>query len=595
MGKYLDNEGLLYFWQKIKNTFATKSTTLSGYGITNAYTKGQVDNAISQAIQAIDSGVVSVNEKTGEVVLTSADINYNATTSIEAAIDQLMKGTPVTTVDEIATDLNDIGGTTGTIILSRWNQTTLNTPFTQGITETYNAGICITYSTGANYRTQVVFVNASRYTARRGMNNGTWQTWELIPKLFDIPTKLSQLTNDGNFVSDANYVHTDNNYTTTEKNKLANLVTGVSSVNTKTGAVTLTAADINYDTNNTVAAEIAALLDGVDSIVIDEMATDLNDEYVLNGVKFSKYDTNTLNTPFKEGLSPDYPGGLCITYASTANAQTQFAISNASRYTFRRGKTNGTWNSWERVVRLSDIPTKTSQLTNDSDFVSDANYVHTDSNFTSAEKTKLAGIATGATKITVDSSLSNSSTNPVQNKVINAALNAKAPLASPELTGTPTAPTAAKNTNTTQIATTAFVMGQGYLTQHQSLTAYAKLAGPTFTGTPKAPTAAAGTNTTQIATTAFVATAISNAQVGTATFQGTVTKEADISGLSTYKKGYYWVVSTAGTYVGQTCEAGDMIFCISDKGSAYAASDFSIVQNNIVTITNAEIDTIVAS
>ena len=36
-------------------------------------------------------------------------------------------------------------------------------------------------------------------------------------------------------------------------------------------------------------------------------------------------------------------------------------------------------------------------------------------------------------------------------------VNAKAPSASPTLTGTPTAPTAADNTNTTQIATTAFV------------------------------------------------------------------------------------------------------------------------------------------
>ena len=36
-------------------------------------------------------------------------------------------------------------------------------------------------------------------------------------------------------------------------------------------------------------------------------------------------------------------------------------------------------------------------------------------------------------------------------------LNAKAPLASPALTGTPTAPTATKNTNSTQLATTAYV------------------------------------------------------------------------------------------------------------------------------------------
>lgn len=49
----------------------------------------------------------------------------------------------------------------------------------------------------------------------------------------------------------------------------------------------------------------------------------------------------------------------------------------------------------------------------------------------------------------------------------------KAPLASPALTGVPVSTTAAVDTNTTQIATTAFVIAQ----------AYAKLASPTFTGT----------------------------------------------------------------------------------------------------------------
>lgn len=42
------------------------------------------------------------------------------------------------------------------------------------------------------------------------------------------------------------------------------------------------------------------------------------------------------------------------------------------------------------------IPTKTSDLTNDSNYVSDANYVHTDSNYTAAEKTKLSGISDNA-------------------------------------------------------------------------------------------------------------------------------------------------------------------------------------------------------
>jgi hypothetical protein len=100
-------------------------------------------------------------------------------------------------------------------------------------------------------------------------------------------------------------------------------------------------------------------------------------------------------------------------------------------------------------------------------------------------------------------------------------------LASAALTGVPTTPTAAAGTNTTQVASTAFVTGavnatmpahtyQGNntgspaapinVTAAQLLTdiAAAPLASPTFTGVPAAPTPANGTNTTQIATTAYV-------------------------------------------------------------------------------------------
>lgn len=76
---------------------------------------------------------------------------------------------------------------------------------------------------------------------------------------------------------------------------------------------------------------------------------------------------------------------------------------------------------------------------------------------TAAMVTKLNGIATGATKVTVDSELSTSSANPVQNKAITVQFAFKAPISSPSFTGTPKAPTAEPGTNTTQIATTAFV------------------------------------------------------------------------------------------------------------------------------------------
>lgn len=101
----------------------------------------------------------------------------------------------------------------------------------------------------------------------------------------------------------------------------------------------------------------------------------------------------------------------------------------------------------------------------------------------------------------------------------------------PTFTGTPAAPTAAVNTNTGQVATTQFVLGQAgtanpltngtvavgssyaYSRQdhvHPTDTTRAPLASPTFTGTPVGPTAAAGTSNTQLATTAFVATSVAN-------------------------------------------------------------------------------------
>ncbi|ELF1032458.1 phage tail protein [Enterobacter kobei] len=82
-----------------------------------------------------------------------------------------------------------------------------------------------------------------------------------------------------------------------------------------------------------------------------------------------------------------------------------------------------------------------------------------------------------------------------------------APKESPTLTGMPKAPTAPAGTNTTQIASTAFV--QAVVTAlNNALALKAPLASPALTGTPTAPTAAQTVNNTQIATTAFVKSAL---------------------------------------------------------------------------------------
>lgn len=53
---------------------------------------------------------------------------------------------------------------------------------------------------------------------------------------------------------------------------------------------------------------------------------------------------------------------------------------------------------------------------------------------------------------------------------------------SPVLTGVPTTPTASVDTNTTQIANTAFVINQGYLKSSTAQSTYSPIANPIFTG-----------------------------------------------------------------------------------------------------------------
>ena len=124
-------------------------------------------------------------------------------------------------------------------------------------------------------------------------------------------------------------------------------------------------------------------------------------------------------------------------------------------------------------------------------------------------------------------------------------------LNSPAFTGSPTAPTAAPGSTTTQLATCAFVTAAiatvsgvssfNSRTGAVTLTTAdvtgvggALLASPVFTGSPQAPTATAGTSTAQLATTAFVMNAVASATAGVASFNtrtGAVTLIAnDISG-----------------------------------------------------------------
>lgn len=125
----------------------------------------------------------------------------------------------------------------------------------------------------------------------------------------------------------------------------------------------------------------------------------------------------------------------------------------------------------------------------------------------------------------------------------------------------------------------------------------APLASPSLTGTPTAPTAATSTNTTQIATTAFVHAAIENADIGGKTYQGNIASEAALKTIKTFKQGQYFTVSAAFTFADGSWALGigDMLFVKENYTWASGnvdGSKFAAVQGNNDYLTNSELDAI---
>lgn len=168
--------------------------------------------------------------------------------------------------------------------------------------------------------------------------DGSWS--EVKAASVDVPTKLSQLENDADYVQDPNYVHTDNNFSTSLKDQLSDLNTEYLNAANK----------LNYQRARTFFSKTHADTNNVWGFV----------RY------FNNLPTLTATQVKITGVRSDFNGDL---------------ISDS----------------------YVNIPGATQALAGI---------------MTAADKTKLDGIDTGATRVIVDSVMSETSLNPVQNKVI---------------------------------------------------------------------------------------------------------------------------------------------------------------------------------
>jgi hypothetical protein len=201
--------------------------------------------------------------------------------------------------------------------------------------------------------------------------------------------------------------------------------------------------DLNYFIDGEGAlAEVTALIDGAPAALntLNELAAAINDDptfFTTIATNLSNHQSDTTNI---HGIADT---SLLATTANVATAKSEAISAASSDATTKANAAQTAAESTAASALSSAISTEVS-------------------NRNTAISTAVDNLVDGAPALlnTLNELAAAISDDANYTTTITTALGTKAPLASPELTGVPTAPTAAADTNTTQIATTAFAKAE---------------------------------------------------------------------------------------------------------------------------------------
>ena len=213
------------------------------------------------------------------------------------------------------------------------------------------------------------------------------------------------------------------------------------------------------------------------------------------------------------------------------------------------------------------VPTQVSDLTDGANVVKDANYVHTDVNFTSAKDTKLTGIATGAQVNKIETIKVNGTTQTITSKAVDISVP----------------------TNTNQLTN-----GAGFITGITSSDVTSALGYTPYNSS----------NPSGYQTASQVETAINNKIGSTYKAKGSIAF-ANLPSLTSSNEGNVYNVTDAFTTTsdfvegaGKSYPAGTNVAIVNTSGSTYKYDVLSglvdlsgyVLDSDLVAITNAEIN-----
>lgn len=332
------------------------------------YTKSETDATFVPQTRTINGKGLN-----SDVVITAADVNA------------LPASTVIPTVNDATLTIQKNGTTVATFTANSAQNATANIPVPTKVSDITN---------DLNFVEETDLADVAFSGAYADITGAPY-----------IPTKTSDLTNDSNFASDANYVHTDNNFTTELKNKLNGIATGAE-VNVQSDWNTTDTSSDAFIKNKpaipTKTSDITNDSGFITSAALPTKTSELTNDsgFITNQVNnlVNYYDQtainsmfNALNVPTKTSdLTNDSgfltTGTLPIATASSLgvvkigsgiNVASDGTISAAVASLDWANITNkptdvSYWTNDAGYITSADLPTKTSDLTNDSDFVTSA-------------------------------------------------------------------------------------------------------------------------------------------------------------------------------------------------------------------------------